>query len=103
VKCLKNLENDETLLVQSGKPVGIFKTHKNAPRVLISNSMLVPQWANWEKFRELEARPPWSDDCRWIYIGTQVLQGTRAALWQTEDPEGRLILQCLEKFGRNDE
>jgi len=48
---LKNLENDETLLVQSGKPVGIFKTHENAPRVLISNSMLVPKWATWEEFR----------------------------------------------------
>jgi urocanate hydratase len=51
VKCLKNLKKDETLLVQSGKPVGIFKTHENAPRVLISNAMLVPHWANWEKFR----------------------------------------------------
>ena len=47
VECLRNLENDETLLVQSGKPVGIFKTHEDAPRVLISNSMLVPNWANW--------------------------------------------------------
>jgi urocanate hydratase len=54
VESLKNLENDETLLVQSGKPVGIFKTHENAPRVLISNSMLVPKWATWEEFRRLE-------------------------------------------------
>ena len=55
VRSLKSLENDETLLVQSGKPVGIFKTHENAPRVLISNSMLVPKWATWDEFRRLEA------------------------------------------------
>lgn len=54
VSSLKNLENDETLLVQSGKPVGIFKTHTNAPRVIISNSMLVPDWATWDEFRRLE-------------------------------------------------
>ncbi|MCB0745609.1 MAG: urocanate hydratase, partial [Ignavibacteriae bacterium] len=54
VESLKNLENDETLLVQSGKPVAVFKTHSNAPRVIISNSMLVPDWANWEEFRRLE-------------------------------------------------
>jgi len=81
VKCLKSLENDETLLVQSGKPVGIFKTHKDAPRVLISNSMLVPQWANWEKFRELEelglTMYGQMTAGSWIYIGTQgILQGT---------------------------
>jgi len=81
VKCLKNLENDETLLVQSGKPVGIFKTHKDAPRVLISNSMLVPHWANWEKFRELEelglTMYGQMTAGSWIYIGTQgILQGT---------------------------
>ena len=50
IKTLKSLENDETLLVQSGKPVGVFKTHTNAPRVLISNAMLVPNWANWDEF-----------------------------------------------------
>jgi urocanate hydratase len=55
VKSLTNLENDETLLVQSGKPVGIFRTHTNAPRVLISNAMLVPRWATWDEFRRLEA------------------------------------------------
>jgi len=55
VASLKTLENDETLLVQSGKPVGIFKSHPNAPRVLISNSMLVPKWATWDEFRRLEA------------------------------------------------
>jgi urocanate hydratase len=81
VKCLRNLENDETLLVQSGKPVGIFKTHGDAPRVLISNSMLVPQWANWEKFRELEelglTMYGQMTAGSWIYIGTQgILQGT---------------------------
>ena len=56
VKALKDLKEDETLLVQSGKPVGILPTHKDAPRVLISNSMLVPHWANWKNFRELEAK-----------------------------------------------
>jgi urocanate hydratase len=81
VKCLRNLENDETLLVQSGKPVGIFKTHKDAPRVLISNAMLVPNWANWEKFRELEelglTMYGQMTAGSWIYIGTQgILQGT---------------------------
>jgi len=81
VKCLTNLENDETLLVQSGKPVGIFKTHSDAPRVLISNSMLVPNWANWEKFRELEelglTMYGQMTAGSWIYIGTQgILQGT---------------------------
>ena len=54
VATLKNLENDETLLVQSGKPVGVFKTHDHAPRVLIANSNLVGHWSNWEKFNELE-------------------------------------------------
>ncbi len=81
VKCLRNLENDETLLVQSGKPVGIFKTHEDAPRVLISNAMLVPRWANWEKFRELEEMGltmyGQMTAGSWIYIGTQgILQGT---------------------------
>ena len=81
VKCLKNLEKDETLLVQSGKPVGIFKTHEDAPRVLISNAMLVPHWANWEKFRELEelglTMYGQMTAGSWIYIGTQgILQGT---------------------------
>jgi urocanate hydratase len=81
VECLKNLENDETLLVQSGKPVGIFKTHENAPRVLISNSMLVPKWATWEEFRRLEGLGltmyGQMTAGSWIYIGTQgILQGT---------------------------
>ena len=81
VEQLKNLENDETLLVQSGKPVGIFKTHEHAPRVLISNSMLVPKWATWEDFRRLEALGltmyGQMTAGSWIYIGTQgILQGT---------------------------
>jgi urocanate hydratase len=81
VECLKNLENDETLLIQSGKPVGIFRTHTFAPRVLISNSMLVPKWANWEKFRELEelglTMYGQMTAGSWIYIGSQgILQGT---------------------------
>ena len=75
VESLKNLENDETLLVQSGKPVGIFKTHENAPRVLISNSMLVPKWATWEEFRRLEGLGltmyGQMTAGSWIYIGTQ--------------------------------
>lgn len=81
VDSLKNLEDDETLLVQSGKPVGIFKTHKNAPRVLISNSMLVPDWATWDEFRRLEGLGltmyGQMTAGSWIYIGTQgILQGT---------------------------
>jgi len=81
VKCLKELENDETLLVQSGKPVGIFKTHLNAPRVLISNAMIVPAWATWDEFRRLEALGltmyGQMTAGSWIYIGTQgILQGT---------------------------
>ena len=81
VNSLKNLESDETLLVQSGKPVGIFKTHTNAPRVIISNSMLVPDWANWDEFRRLEqlglTMYGQMTAGSWIYIGTQgILQGT---------------------------
>lgn len=81
VNSLRELENDETLLVQSGKPVAIFKTHENAPRVIISNSMLVPDWANWDEFRRLEALGltmyGQMTAGSWIYIGTQgILQGT---------------------------
>src|SRR5664279_2243202 len=81
VNSLRDLENDETLLVQSGKPVGIFRTHLNAPRVLISNSMLVPDWANWTEFRRLEelglTMYGQMTAGSWIYIGTQgILQGT---------------------------
>ncbi len=81
VRCLKELENDETLLVQSGKPVGIFRTHAEAPRVLISNSMLVPAWATWDHFYELDRKGLMMygqmTAGSWIYIGTQgILQGT---------------------------
>ncbi|MBI5730382.1 MAG: urocanate hydratase [Ignavibacteriales bacterium] len=78
---LKNLENDETLVVQSGKPVAIFKTHLNAPRVIISNAMLVPDWATWDEFRKLDSLGltmyGQMTAGSWIYIGTQgILQGT---------------------------
>jgi urocanate hydratase len=81
VASLRDLEGDETLLVQSGKPVGIFRTHEWAPRVLIANSNLVPQWANWDEFRRLEAEGltmfGQMTAGSWIYIGTQgILQGT---------------------------
>ncbi len=81
VESLKNLEDDETLLIQSGKPVGIFQTHTYAPRVLISNAMLVPKWATREKFQELEALGltmyGQMTAGSWIYIGSQgILQGT---------------------------
>lgn len=81
INSLRELENDETLLVQSGKPVGIFKTHWNAPRVLISNSMLVPDWAKWDEFRRLESLGltmyGQMTAGSWIYIGSQgILQGT---------------------------
>src|ERR1051325_2084906 len=81
VRSLRSLENDETLLVQSGKPVGIFRTHEHAPRVLIANSNLVGRWATWEKFRELEKQGLMMygqmTAGSWIYIGTQgIVQGT---------------------------
>ena len=81
VESLRDLENDETLLVQSGKPVGIFQTHEHAPRVLIANSNLVGRWATWEHFRELERKGLMMygqmTAGSWIYIGTQgILQGT---------------------------
>ena len=85
IRTLKELENDETLLIQSGKPVGVFKTHEYSPRVIISNSMLVPNWANWEHFRELEERGLMMygqmTAGSWIYIGSQgILQGTYETL-----------------------
>jgi urocanate hydratase len=81
VASLKDLEGDETLLVQSGKPVGVFRTHENAPRVLIANSNLVPHWANWDHFNELDKRGlamyGQMTAGSWIYIGTQgIVQGT---------------------------
>jgi urocanate hydratase len=94
VRSLKNLEDDETLLVQSGKPVGVFKTHPDAPRVLISNSMLVPYWATWDEFRRLEGLGltmyGQMTAGSWIYIGTQgILQGT----YET-------FAACAEKYFR---
>ncbi|HZD37646.1 MAG TPA: urocanate hydratase [Actinomycetes bacterium] len=81
VETLRRLRDDETLLVQSGKPVGVFRTHSFAPRVLLANSLLVPAWATWERFRELEAAGltmfGQMTAGSWIYIGTQgILQGT---------------------------
>jgi len=103
VKSLKSLKNDETLLVQSGKPVGIFQTHDYAPRVLIANSHLVPAWATWEKFRALDKLGlimyGQMTAGSWIYIGTQgIIQGTYetfVAVAQTHfdgDMSGRWIL-----------
>src|SRR6266576_2053152 len=85
VRTLRTLADDETLLVQSGKPVGVFRTHEMAPRVLISNSMLVPKWADWDTFRELEhaglTMYGQMTAGSWIYIGTQgILQGTYETL-----------------------
>jgi len=81
VRALRTLEGDETLLVQSGKPVGVFRTHAGAPRVLIANSLLVPRWATWEHFWELEGRGlimyGQMTAGSWIYIGSQgIVQGT---------------------------
>jgi urocanate hydratase len=81
VTTLRRLENDETLLVQSGKPVGVFRTHEEAPRVLIANAFLVPRWATWDEFRRLDALGltmyGQMTAGSWIYIGTQgILQGT---------------------------
>src|SRR5438093_5174096 len=104
VRSLQALESDETLLIQSGKPVGIFRTHEWAPRVLISNAMLVPAWATWEKFWELEALGltmyGQMTAGSWIYIGTQgILQGTYQTFaaagethFGTPDLSGRTIL-----------
>jgi urocanate hydratase len=85
VETLKELEDDETMLVQSGKPVGVFKSHKDAPRAIIANSNLVPHWANWKSFRELERQGltmyGQMTAGSWIYIGTQgILQGTYETL-----------------------
>src|SRR5262249_41175354 len=81
VSTLRKLANDETLLVQSGKPVGVIRTHEMAPRVLIANSLLVPKWATWDEFRRLEAMGLTMfgkmTAGSWIYTGTQgILQGT---------------------------
>ncbi len=85
VESLERLENDETLIVQSGKPVAVFRTHAEAPRVLISNALIVPHWATWDEFRRLEAKGltmyGQMTAGSWIYIGTQgILQGTYETL-----------------------
>jgi urocanate hydratase len=103
VRTLKRLKNDETLIVQSGKPVAVWPSHESAPRVLISNSMLVPAWANWETFRRLEAEGltmyGQMTAGSWIYIGTQgILQGTYETFGALADKhfggtlKGRIVL-----------
>jgi len=103
---LQTLGNDETLLVQSGKPVGVLRTHEDAPRVLIANSNLVPKWATWEKFRELERAGltmyGQMTAGSWIYIGTQgILQGTYETFmaaarlhYGADDLAGRLVVSA---------
>jgi len=90
VESLRELQNDETLLIQSGKPVGVFQTYEHSPRVLISNAMLVPHWATWEQFWDLEAKGltmyGQMTAGSWIYIGTQgILQGTYETLAAVAD------------------
>ena len=103
VRTLIDLEGDETLLVQSGKPVGVFKSHADAPRVLIANSNLVGKWANWEHFRELDKKGLMMygqmTAGSWIYIGTQgIIQGTYESFVEAGrqhfggDLKGRVIL-----------
>jgi len=103
VTTLRRLDHDETLLVQSGKPVGVFKTHADAPRVLIANSMLVPRWATWEHFWELEGKGlimyGQMTAGSWIYIGSQgIVQGTFETFAECASRhfggslEGRLVL-----------
>ena len=103
IRTLLDLENDETMLIQSGKPVGVLKTHENAPRVLIANANIVPQWANWDYFHELDKKGlimyGQMTAGSWIYIGTQgILQGTYetfASLGQKHyhsDLAGRIVV-----------
>ncbi|HET9581123.1 MAG TPA: hypothetical protein VFP44_25070, partial [Usitatibacter sp.] len=103
LEVLKRLEGDETLLVQSGKPVGVFRTHADAPRVLIANSNLVPHWATWEHFHELDRKGLMMfgqmTAGSWIYIGSQgIVQGTYETFFAMADrhfagdPKGRWIL-----------
>lgn len=105
VATLKTLENDETMLVQSGKPVAVFKTHTNAPRVIISNSQIVPKWANWDEFRRLEGLGltmyGQMTAGSWIYIGSQgILQGTYETFAEcarkhfNSDLKGKFVLTC---------
>src|SRR5690349_3462312 len=103
VEVLRRLEGDETLLVQSGKPVGVFQTHADAPRVLLANSNLVPRWATWEHFHELDRKGLMMfgqmTAGSWIYIGSQgIVQGTYETFYAMADrhfggnPKGRWIL-----------
>src|SRR5436309_379179 len=103
VRALRKLEGDETLLIQSGKPVGVFRTQPSAPRVLISNAMLVPKWADWETFWELERAGltmyGQMTAGSWIYIGSQgILQGTYETLGELATQrfgsslKGRIVL-----------
>ena len=103
LESLKTLEDDQTLLVQSGKPVGVFQTHPDAPRVLIANSNLVPRWATWEHFNELDRKDLFMygqmTAGSWIYIGTQgIVQGTYETFAEAgrqhynDDWRGRWIL-----------
>jgi len=105
VRCLTKLEDDQTLLVQSGKPVAVFQSHRDAPRVLIANSNLVGNWANWDHFRELEAQGLMMygqmTAGSWIYIGTQgILQGTYETFMAAgkthfgSDLSGRFVLSA---------
>lgn len=105
VESLKKLNDDETLLVQSGKPVAVFKTHKDAPRVVLANSQIVPAWADWDEFRRLEALGltmyGQMTAGSWIYIGTQgILQGTYETFAACANKhfggtlEGRFVLTC---------
>ncbi len=101
VRCLLELDEDETLLIQSGKPVGVFRTHRAAPRVLIANALLVPRWATWDEFRRLEALGltmfGQMTAGSWIYIGTQgILQGT----YQTFAEAGKAHFGSTDLSGR---
>ena len=98
VEELTTLGHDETLVVQSGKPVARFRTHANAPRVLIANSLLVPHWATWDVFRDLERKGltmyGQMTAGSWIYIGTQgILQGTYETLASLAPPPFRRVAQ----------
>ena len=105
LECLSQLEDDESLLVQSGKPVGVFKTHADAPRVLIANSNLVPAWANWDHFNELDRKGLMMygqmTAGSWIYIGSQgIVQGTYETFAEAGrqhfdgDTKGKWIFTC---------
>ena len=101
MRTLLRLRDDETLLVQSGKPVGVFRTHEGAPRVLIANALLVPKWATWDEFRRLEAEGltmfGQMTAGSWIYIGTQgILQGT----YQTFCAAGEVHFGSADLSGR---